>query len=219
MLKLILNLYFVLLGLSCFAQDIQPAERLVLSDTLVFMGIDMGMARMVYPDPEVISKGAYIRDKHGPAWDGIDDAMVANKNLPFDLSKKKVIPMPLLFDQSHTKLPDDWVMNSYLGISQEAIREHVKQYPTFVGRKLGFVFIIDKLEKNGRQSLVRMYGVYIDLRDNSVIKTLDCSGYPDGIGYTSYWATGIYNAYKNFLTRNDEYIPRLKRYFKKHKEE
>ena len=88
-------------------------------------------------------------------------------------------------------------------------------YTEIKGHSLGLVFMIDKLDKT--KGMLVMQGVYIDLRDHSVLKTIKAVGAPDGFGYSMYWANAVDNAYKFFVTANGNYLQRLRHHFKKKK--
>ena len=196
----------------CYSQ-IMPEEKLVLNDTLTFLGIDFSLMKFVnkeeYLDP------FFIRDKHGAYWGGMDDAMVRDRDLKLDFGKKVVISTPLLFDRSYLNLDSTWIIQSYTGLSQTQMQERVKKYPTIPNSHLGLAFIVDRFEKDGRKSIVRMYALYIDLNNHTIIKTFDCTSFPGGVGYSQYWGAGITGAFKNFLGQNEAYTLALKRYFKK----
>ena len=199
------------LSLPICAQDIKPDEKLILSDSLVFLGIDFSAVRMI--NEADVDQGPYIRDKHGPYWCIIGDYMCQHTNLKFDFEKKSVACMARLQDSSYIKLPDSWIVANYAGISDTALSQHIRSYPIIEGYKVGVVFVVDKMDK--KKNALTMYGVYVDLRDNSVLKAIKCVGTPNGFGYSMYWATGVDEAYLHFTPDNHNYLHRLKHYFKK----
>lgn len=203
---------FLLFASSCPAQEIKPEEKLILGDTLVFLGIDFGVAKMI--NPADVNQATFIRDKHGPYWGIIDDFMCAHSNLKFDFEKKVVICKTQLFDSSYAQLGSQWIVSKYEGITPEQIGQRVKTYPS-LKQSLGLVFIIDRMDKT--KEALTMYGVYVDLHDNSVLKIIKGVGAAQGFGYSMYWATGVDQAYKYFTTSDNNYLHRLKHYFKKNK--
>jgi hypothetical protein len=213
-MRILAFLFLLFAGLSLSAQSIKPEEQVVLSDTVLYMGIDFSMARMV--NPEDVDKAADIREKNMPAWATIDDFTCRNSNLKFDFQKKRVFCNVAMFDSSYLKLDNSWVLAKYDGLTDSMVTLHVKSYPLISGYRLGVAFVIDKMDRTKGGTLI-MDAVYIDLSNNTVVKIIKCTGSGDGIGYTNYWTNGIESAYGFFKTANYNYLQRLKHHFKKAK--
>ena len=210
-MRSIFLLLFISLSLYAHSQDVKTEERLILGDTIVFLGIDFSMAKMI--NPADVDLAIKIKEKHGPYWSIIGPYMCQHSSLSFDFKKKYVACMAHRMDSSYTQLDSNWIVSSYHGITQQEIAQHIKTYAPLPHYKVAFVFVVDRLDKI--KSTLVMYGAYINLKDNSVLKTIKCEGRPDGFGYGMYWATGIDQAYLHFTIDNSNYIHRLKHLFKK----
>ena len=214
-MKTVIMLLFML-PLAIAAQDIKTTDKLALTDTLIFLGVDLSQTRMI--SPAEVDNGAALKDKHGPEWATIDDVMCERFPLKMDLHKKKVICRQELLEKSYQQMDSLWITDKYAGITETQIAQHIKTYPKVDGGyKLGLVFIVDIM--NAEKKVLNMYAAYIDLSDNSVLATFNCIGGPDGIGYSRYWTTAIDNAYQYFLPINLAYLQKVKRTFKKKKED
>jgi hypothetical protein len=213
--------FLLLLPCAVFSQkakpagksSIKPEEKLVLSDSLIFLGIDMSQTRLVSHNNKktTVDKKGYEEE-----WAEICGTICKEHNLKYEFSKKKLFCKADLFARSYEKIDSDWVVEAYKGISPEEMTQHIKTYPEYATYGLGFVFVIDKME--GLVSgTVTMYGVYINLSDNSVLKTIKCSGAIEGFGSQKNWADAIDVAYNVFKVSNQDYIHKLKEKFIKKK--
>jgi hypothetical protein len=195
-----------------FSQDIKPQERLILNDSLVFMGIDFSTAKFYNPDKT--DKSIYIRDRHGPVWGQIDDIIARRNDLKYDFQKKFVRPMTFLFDSSYQELDSTWVIDGdYKGMSDDEVSAHIRKCPEVATQGLGIVILIDQMDMKKKE--VDICAVYVDLKNNKVIKIIRATGgIGGGFGYTAYWNTGVENAYHDFITKDDKYLKELKKFFK-----
>jgi hypothetical protein len=176
------------------------------------MGIDFSQAKLV--SIEDILSADFISHKHGDSWCATDDRICGTSNLKFDFHKNNVICLMAMFDSSYMALDSSWVVAAYTGTTIEQIVKHVRAYHIVPGYRLGIAFIIDKMDR--KSGVVTMYAVYIDLKDNSTLKVIKCSGIGEGFGYSMFWGHAITDAYEHFVVSNHNYLERLKHHFKKH---
>ena len=209
-MKVWIFLLFSLFFKPTFSQDIQPEERLILSDSVVFMGIDFSTAR--FYNPEKVNLSGLIRDRHGPVWGQIDDYL-AKGDLKYNFQKMYVKSMTALFDSSFKNLDSTWVIeDDYKGMTDSMIGAHVSSYSPTPGGRLGLVILIDQLNQVTKYATVCV--VYLDLQNNKVIKVIRAEGIGSGYGYTSFWKTGVENAYHDFISKDDKYLKLLRKSFK-----
>ena len=203
-----LILLFIQQSLSA---QIKPEEKLILGDSIAFIGIDFSTAKFF--NPEKLSKANYIRDKHGPTWGQIDDRIVEHADMKFDLQKKFVMVNTSMFDSSFKLQDSTWVTwEDYKGLGDDQIRTHVKKYAFVPSGNLLLVLLIDKMDIV--KKAVSVCAVYMDGGKN-VIKVIHAVGNVGGsYGYSSWFNTAIENAYKDFIVNDDKYLKSLKKAFK-----
>ena len=104
---------------------IKPEERLVLSDSLYYMGIDMSMAKLV---SRTAAKGDNYKSDYIKEWADIQKRICKEHNLKYEFSKKKAVCMASLFDSSYLQIDSSWVTDFSKGLTPEQIAAHVKTY-------------------------------------------------------------------------------------------
>jgi hypothetical protein len=202
-------LVFVNAFFYSFSQDIQPQEKLVLSDSLVFMGIDMSTAKFIHPNKT--DESGYIRDKHGAAWCQVDDQIAKRQDLKYDFQKKVVFSMTSIFDESYKQVDSNWVVAEYNGLSDQDVKDHISKYALIPNQRLGMVLLVDKMDRT--RSSLSVCAAYIDLQTDQVIKIIRGEGSIGGYGYTAFFTTGLENAYHDVISKDDKYLKALKKYF------
>ena len=192
---------------------IKPEEKLVLSDSVLFMGIDLSVLKVINPSPQ---KATHLKEKYMEEWPHLGQTMCKEHNLKYEFSKRKLFCKPEMFEKSYEQLDSGWIIAAYKGITSEELASHIKAYPSVTEHKLGFVFVVDRMDGN-TNGHISMYGVYINLSDNSVLKAIKCSGTGEGLGAGRYWEDAIDAAYSEFMTSNQNYLHKLKEKFHKKK--
>jgi hypothetical protein len=192
---------------------IKPEERLVLSDSVLFMGIDLSVLKVINASPQ---KATHLREKYMDEWPHLGQTMCKEHNLKYEFSKRKLFCKPEMFEKSYEQQDSGWIIAAYKGITAEELASHIKAYPTVSDHRLGFVFVVDRMDGN-TMGHISMYGVYINLSDNSVLKAIKCSGTGEGLGAGRYWGDAIDAAYSEFMTSNQNYLHKLKEKFHKKK--
>jgi hypothetical protein len=210
MKRISLSLLFCLLYAGISAQSFAEAEKLILGDTIVFMGVDYSMARFVNPDK--LGQGEAIRDRHGRDWAQVDEMMERSYDLYLTFHKKRVITMPSLFDKSYEKIDTHWIVRACDTLSDEALRAHIAQYPLMLSKRLGAVTVIDRLDNETKRAYITT--AIIDLQDNSVLKVFHTSGRGAGYGYGEFYNSAIGEAFLSFGAKFDKYYREVKKYFK-----
>jgi hypothetical protein len=205
-----LILLFIQQSLSA---QFKPEEKLILGDSIVFLGIDFSVAK--FYNPEKVDKSIFIRDRHGPDWGLIDDIIVHHGYMESDLHKKYVQSMSSLFDSSYKYLDSTWVINyDYGGISDSDISAHLKTYAPIANHRLALTILVDKMDISKTAAIC---AVYFDQRDMKMIKVIRSEGKSSGgmdFGYHAWFTMAIENAYHAFTLSNAKYLKELKKTFK-----
>lgn len=206
-----LTAIFLLLGAAAKSQEIQSPEKMILGDTLIFLGIDFSAAVMVQPNKADL--GAMIRDKHCNGWSHIAIQIFNHYDFKYGFQKKAVIEATKYFEKSCQKLDSNWIREKYDGLKDEDVLKHIAAYDSLPGEGLGLVMIVNEI--NLPKDYLSLCSVYLDLGRKRPLKILRSAGNTLACcGYGSNVITAVEYAYEGLVHEDDKYLKALKKCFK-----
>lgn len=191
-----------LIAISATGQVITSNKKypdpVILSFEYYYYGLDMSLCTLTQPDK--VYYGAEYRDSYGQAFVDEYARFVPFKTLTKWLQKGRVFYHPYEVQQLWRKLPDNWINEVYVPVTEEQIHEHIKTYEISAKEGMGFTVIPVNFDKKTEKVLV--YFVFFDIKTRDLLWVSLVKGSAFGSGIAPHWIAGVEHATRLFVDKD-----------------